>query len=455
MPGDFYEDFARWLPELVKADAVQDPLAEALGIGLDRLGVEPPWGVLLATDYATIHDTLLELLSEQYETVVEIKAYGGYGAFPIEVRRLGPAFWVSAQEFDDSGLFPSASEAECWARSDYDAFLCHDGGNCPICGAPYEYENFGNEPCGHWLLTCDETFPFGSDGSCPLGLWYFEGNDFDGSQMDALSAAVDSALEAAQSTRVLAQATAWDWMDHTIRDLLASVAKAADDEGTRDSSRDRDAFQHYIEAVVNLGHFGQEWTFSEISVPGASSAYAQLWAERSGDLDQHLCRLVAAHAETVREFTASMSNKSGPKSLPARKPNLSQQADVTSAGVPWSEVPDFAKPDVAWIDGRGAHAETVLPGIDEIPIPEILELLPVLHENRPRGSKAMLDAAGARSRLAALRPGAWLISPFTGWKWAVWHDGHVGWLPADIVLPTELKVGSPSPGYNGPGQESQ
>jgi hypothetical protein len=141
--------------------------------------------------------------------------------------------------------------------------------------------------------------------------------------------------------------------------------------------------------------------------------------------------------------------------LPAHKPTPIEEADITSAGVPWSEVPDFAKPDVAWIDGRGANAQTVLPGIDEIPIPEILELLPVLHENRPLGSKAMLDAAGARSRLAALRPGAWLISPFTGWKWAVWPDCQIGWLPADIILPTELRVGSPSPCNNESGHGSQ
>jgi len=49
---------------------------------------------------------------------------------------------------------------------------------------------------------------------------------------------------------------------------------------------------------------------------------------------------------------------------------------------------------------------------------------------------------GARQRLANYRPGAWLISPYTGWKWAKWPDGEVGWLPADVALPDLLRVRS-------------
>ena len=48
----------------------------------------------------------------------------------------------------------------------------------------------------------------------------------------------------------------------------------------------------------------------------------------------------------------------------------------------------------------------------------------------------------ARQRLANYRPGAWLISPYTGWKWAKWPDGEVGWLPADVALPDLLRVRS-------------
>jgi hypothetical protein len=52
----------------------------------------------------------------------------------------------------------------------------------------------------------------------------------------------------------------------------------------------------------------------------------------------------------------------------------------------------------------------------------------------------MLDVHGAKSRLENCRPGAWLISPFTGWRWAKWPDGEVGWVPANVCLPESLRV---------------
>src|SRR5262245_21505467 len=106
--------------------------------------------------------------------------------------------------------------------------------------------------------------------------------------------------------------------------------------------------------------------------------------------------------------------------------------ELTSAGVPWSEVPEFARHHVAWIDGRHGSAQSPLPSVDVVAVPDILNRLPYLHEDRRRGSKAMLDAAGARERLRDVRPGAWLISPYSGWKWAKWPSGDVGWLPADV-----------------------
>jgi hypothetical protein len=57
--------------------------------------------------------------------------------------------------------------------------------------------------------------------------------------------------------------------------------------------------------------------------------------------------------------------------------------ELTSAGVPWSEVPEFARADVAWIDGRHGSAQSSLPSVDVVPVPDILHRLPYLHENRP------------------------------------------------------------------------
>jgi len=94
------------------------------------------------------------------------------------------------------------------------------------------------------------------------------------------------------------------------------------------------------------------------------------------------------------------------------------------------------------MDGRHGPAKRRLPSLDMVPVPDVLNRLPYLHDERPRGSKAMIDAAGACARLRDARPGAWLISPYTGWKWAKWPSGDVGWLPKNIELFGTLRVQS-------------
>jgi hypothetical protein len=44
------------------------------------------------------------------------------------------------------------------------------------------------------------------------------------------------------------------------------------------------------------------------------------------------------------------------------------------------------------------------------------------------------------ARLHNARPGASLVSPFNGWKWAKWPGGEVARLPADAQLPDCLRV---------------
>ena len=108
---------------------------------------------------------------------------------------------------------------------------------------------------------------------------------------------------------------------------------------------------------------------------------------------------------------------------------------VTSSGVPWSEVPDFVLTKVEWMDGRHGPAREPLPSIGQVPIPAVLFTLPCLHEDRPRGSSAMIDTQGAKLRPSNCRPGAWVKSPITGWRWAKWPTGEVGWVPANVALP--------------------
>jgi len=149
----------------------------------------------------------------------------------------------------------------------------------------------------------------------------------------------------------------------------------------------------------------------------------------------------SAHNNFVSELTKEEFDRIFPD-IPPLPPTAFRGAssDLTSAGVPWREVPDFARPHAEWLDGRRSPAEDGLPPADQFPTPDVLFDLPILHPDRPRGSKAMGDAHGAQQRLANCRPGAWLISPYTGWRWAKWPNGKVGWLPTDTVLPDCLRV---------------
>ena len=111
----------------------------------------------------------------------------------------------------------------------------------------------------------------------------------------------------------------------------------------------------------------------------------------------------------------------------------------TSAGVRFADVPEHARHEVEWIDGCHTF-NGQLPSLDELPVPEVLEQLPSLNPDRPTGSKAMLCIHGARGRLVGLRAGAWTVPPFGYWRYAMYPDGNVGWLPKDIDLPKALFI---------------
>src|SRR5215470_17720920 len=40
--------------------------------------------------------------------------------------------------------------------------------------------------------------------------------------------------------------------------------------------------------------------------------------------------------------------------------------EFTSAGIRWSEVPEFARQDLAWMDGRHGSAQSPLPSVEEL-----------------------------------------------------------------------------------------
>ena len=58
--------------------------------------------------------------------------------------------------------------------------------------------------------------------------------------------------------------------------------------------------------------------------------------------------------------------------------------------------------------------EAVSPVISEVPAPDVLYLLPSLHEQRPRGSKAMIDAHGCAEPARMLLTGRLVAEPVYG-----------------------------------------
>ena len=66
---------------------------------------------------------------------------------------------------------------------------------------------------------------------------------------------------------------------------------------------------------------------------------------------------------------------------------MSDDEDRTSTGVPFSEVPEFAKHHVEWIDGRHGPSQRLLPSLDEVPVPDILNRATV----SPRAAAAWLQ----------------------------------------------------------------
>ena len=66
-------------------------------------------------------DNKIDLAGEPAEALEGAAPYDN--TFPIVIWKVGPVFWVSASEFDDSGYFGSLREASSWAGFEYGGFI--------------------------------------------------------------------------------------------------------------------------------------------------------------------------------------------------------------------------------------------------------------------------------------------------------------------------------------------
>jgi hypothetical protein len=74
--------------------------------------------------------SLLEtfILDNQYDIAPEpvkvLKATGAYDdPFEVRIYKIGPIFWVAANEFEDVGYFRSLKDAKSYAEDEYSSFL--------------------------------------------------------------------------------------------------------------------------------------------------------------------------------------------------------------------------------------------------------------------------------------------------------------------------------------------
>ena len=125
----------------------------------------------------------------------------------------------------------------------------------------------------------------------------------------------------------------------------------------------------------------------------------------------------------------------------SRNVGLDHNDFITSVGDRLGDKPDWIRPELEWIEGVHRSAAETQQNVPEEPFPEPV-YVKVKPSDHPRGASAMIDYHGASQRLKGCRPGSWLISPRTGWKWIVWSHGSVGWQPKDACLPDALRVHS-------------
>jgi len=108
--------------------------------------------------------------------------------------------------------------------------------------------------------------------------------------------------------------------------------------------------------------------------------------------------------ETGRANSSALLGQTDGGSFMSKKRETKVASDggpeLTSAGVPWSEVPEFARVHVAWIDGRHGSAQSSLPPVDVVPVPDILYTLPYLHELPGLKLPSIFRSGGPSSRCA-------------------------------------------------------
>ena len=111
-----------FFPSLVKEERVIVALREQLGTAYEQALKE-----LLAGHYdgagGDAHDIILDLVLNDSEELESLEGLGYAGAFPIEILRFGPLFWIRAPEFGHTGYFETQEDAVSYAEANWEPFI--------------------------------------------------------------------------------------------------------------------------------------------------------------------------------------------------------------------------------------------------------------------------------------------------------------------------------------------
>lgn len=80
-------------------------------------------GMDLGDDGSEINEVIEEVILADSERVESIPAWGDDEIFHIDVNKFGNAYWVSAIEFDNVGLFATLDEARDFVSEYFSSFI--------------------------------------------------------------------------------------------------------------------------------------------------------------------------------------------------------------------------------------------------------------------------------------------------------------------------------------------
>jgi hypothetical protein len=109
-------------PSLATAEEVQSAIKKSFGDAAADILARITAGTSPTVDAERLHDEMLGLTYDEAGEDDVFYGSGSDGRFPITIRFFSPACFIQAQEFDDSGFFPTTSAGRDFAEIEFEAY---------------------------------------------------------------------------------------------------------------------------------------------------------------------------------------------------------------------------------------------------------------------------------------------------------------------------------------------